>query len=471
MNKTKIVATIGPSNCSYAKLKELVKAGISVARLNLNHADYDFCKEVVENINKINDELNTSVATMFDMKSKKIKLGEFDQGQACLEENTKIRLYVTDVLGDSTKFSIYADNIMEEINYDSIIKIDDGHIELQVLDKGNDYLLCKVLNGGIIKSNCNVYIPDYKPDIPFLDEQAKEDILFANTLGVDFLALSNVSTNDDVLEINDLLINIGNDHICILSKIENESSVDNIDEIIKVSDGVIVARGALGIELPMERVPGIQKSIINKCHLAGKLSLVSTEMLTSMENDLIPTRAEVSDVANAVLDGCDAVILTGETTKGKYPVETVEMMGKIITTAEEDIDYLGFMDRAIRTEAKDTTGMISHSVSYNANILNCKAIVAPTMTGYTARKISRFRPKCPIIALSPDQLVCRSLALNFGVCPVKINEVKTLDKIIELSKRIADDYLDINSGDKLIITGGYPFKEVKHTNFMKIEEI
>lgn len=471
MNKTKIVATIGPSNCSYEKLKELVKAGMNVARLNLNHADYDFCTEVVENINKINDELNTSIATMFDIRSENIKLGEFDNDEAYLEEGTKIRLYINEVIGDSTKFSIYADNIIEEVNYDSIIKIDNGHIELQVIDKESDYLLCKVLNGGFITSKCNVFIPDYKPSTPFLTKEAKDDILLANTLGVDFLALSNVSTNEDVLEINDLLINIGNDHIGIISKIENESAVESIDEIIKVSDGVTIARGTLGIELPMERVPGIQKSIINKCHLAGKISLVSTEMMTSMENDLIPTRAEVSDVANAVLDGCDAVILTGETMLGKHPVETIEMMGKIISTAEQDIDYLGFMDRAVRTEAKDTTGMISHSVSYNSHVLNCKAIVAPTMSGYTARKISRFRPKCPIIALSPDLLVCRSLALNFGICPVKIGEVKTLDKIIDLSKKIADEYLDINSGDKLIITGGYPFKEVKHTNFMKIEEI
>ena len=471
MNKTKIVATIGPSNCSYEMLKELVKAGMSVARLNLDYADYDFCTKVVEDINRLNEELNTTVATMFDMHSNDIKLGEFQDGEAHLEENTKIRLYINEVLGDSTKFSIYADNILEEINYDAIIKIDNGHIELQVVDKGSDYLLCKVLNGGIIRSDCNVHISEYKPDVPFLDKQAKNDILLANTLGVDFIALSNVNDHDDVLEVNDLLINIGNDHIGILTKIENEKAVDDIDEIIKVSDGITIARGDLGIDIPMERVPGIQKSIINKCHLSGKISLVSTEMMTSMENDLIPTRAEVSDVANAVLDGCDAVILTGETTLGKYPIETVKMMNKIILTAEKDIDYLEFMDRAMRTETKDTTGMISHSVAYNANMLNCKVIVAPTMSGYTARKISRFRPKCPIIAMSPDILVCRSLSLNFGVWPIKIGEIKTLDKIIELSKKIVENNLDVEEKDKIIITGGYPFKEVKHTNFMKIEEL
>ena len=471
MNKTKIVATIGKNCSSKEDLKKLIKAGMNVARLDLNDVDYDFCTNVVQNINELNEELNTSIGTMFDMRGNDIKVGEFVNGEATLEENTKIRVYVNEVLGDSTKFSIYADDLLEEINYDSIIKLDNGHIELQVIDKGSDYLLCKVLNGGLIRNNASVNIPDYKPKRPFLNKQDKNDILLANTLGVDFLAVSFINNHEDVLEINDLLINIGNDHMGIISKIETESALDDIDEIIKVSDGIIVARGDLGIEIPMERVPGIQKSIINKCHLIGKISIVSTELMSSMEEDLIPTRAEVSDVANAVLDGCDAVILTLETTIGKYPIETVETMNKIISTSELDIDYLGFMDRAVRTESKDITGMISHSVSYNANILNCKAIFAPTISGYTARKISRFRPICPIIAVSPDLEVCRSLSLNFGVYPVKIDEVKTLDKIIEVSKKMVKDVIEIDTGDKIIITGGYPFKEVKHTNFMKIEEL
>lgn len=471
MNKTKIVATIGPASSSRETIKSMIKAGMNVVRLNLSHADYDFCTKIVGMVEELNEELGTSVATMFDTRGGRLHVDNFINGEAILEEDTKIRVYVHETLGDSTKFSITDSELLKEINYDAVIKIDDGHIELQVVDKGQDYLLCKVINGGLIRNSANVNIPSYKTSAPFLSAKDKDDILLANTLGVDFLALSFVNDHEDVLEVNDLLINIGNDHMGIIAKIETEKAYDDIDEIIKVSDGVTIARGDLGIELPMERIPGIQKSIITKCHLQGKISLVSTEMMASMEDDLIPTRAEVSDVANAVLDGCDAVMLTGETTIGKYPVQVVTMMEKILETAERDIDYLGFMDRAVRTESKDTTGMIAHSVSYNASVLNCKAIFAPTISGYTARKISRFRPMCPIIAASPDKLATRSLALNFGVYPVNISELKSFDKIIETSKKLSKDLVDINPGDRIIITGGYPFKEVKHTNFMKIEEL
>lgn len=471
MNKTKIVATIGPSSSSKETLKELIEAGMDVARINLEHANYDFCTNIVTKINELNEELGTAVATMFDTGGPGIRVGKFQCGSAILEEGSKIRIYMNELLGDSTKFSINYPELLEDINYDAIIKINDGHISLQVVDKGSDYLLCQVLAGGVIEDHKGVNVPGLTINMPFISEQDYNDILLANKLGVDFLALSFVNTHENVLEVNDLLINIGNDHMGIIAKIENEKGFEDIDEIIKVSDGVMVARGDLGVEVEVERVPGMQKAIINKCHLAGKVSIVATEMMSSMEEDLLPTRAEVSDVANAVLDGTDAVMLSGETTVGKYPVQTLKMMEKIIGTAELDIDYLGFMDRAIRTESKDVTGMLSHSVAYNANILNCKAIFAPTISGYTARKISRFRPNCPVIAASPSMETVRSLALNFGVYPVLIGELKSFDKIIEVSKEMVSNLIEINPHDKIIITGGYPFKEVKHTNFMKIEEI
>ncbi|HPF82981.1 MAG TPA: pyruvate kinase [Bacilli bacterium] len=471
MNKTKVVATIGPASCSKEKIKELIKAGMDVARINMDHADFDFCKEIVKKVNEVNKELNTSVATMFDTRGPELRVGEFQNGYAQLEDKSKIRIYIDDIMGDSTKFSINYKDLIDDINYDALIMINDGHIKLQVLDKGKDYLLCEVLAGGIIENHKGVNIPGLALKIPFISERDEQDIKLASELNVDFLALSFVGSHDNVLEVNDLLINLNNNHMSIIAKIETEEGYNDIDEIIKVSDGVMVARGDLGVQVPMERVPGMQKNIISKCHMAGKVSIVATEMMTSMENDLLPTRAEVSDVANAVLDGADAVMLTGETTVGKYPVETLEMMEKIITSAEDDIDYMGFMDRAVRTESKDITGMIAHSVAYNANLLDCKAIFAPTMTGYTARKISRFRPTCPIIAASPNEDAVKSLALNFGVFPILIDELKNFDKIIEVSRRKAEEIININSGEKIIITGGYPFKDVKHTNFMKIEEM
>lgn len=471
MNKTKIVATIGPATKDKEVIKKIIEAGMDVARINLNHSNYDFCTEIVNKINEVNEELDTNVAIMFDTRGPEIRTGKFAGGAAELKKGSKIRIYVEDVLGDYTKFSVDYPGLVEEINYDSIIKISDGHISLQVLDKGKDYVLCEVLTDGVIEDHKGVNVPGVRFNMPFLSDQDRDDILLANTLNVDFLALSFVHSHEDILEVNDLLINMGNDHIGIIAKVENENAFEDLDEIIKVSDGVMVARGDLGVEVPMERVPGIQKAIIAKCQMAGKVSIVATEMMTSMENNTIPTRAEVSDVANAVLDGTDAVMLSNETTIGMYPVETISMMDKIVGTAEQDIDHLDFMDKAMRTETRDTTGMLAYDVAETSNYLNCKAIFAPTISGYTARKISRFRPSCPIIAASPNINTVKSLALHFGVFPILIGELKSFDRIVEISKKLTKDMVDIEPGDKIVITGGYPFKEVKHTNFMKIEEL
>jgi pyruvate kinase len=257
----------------------------------------------------------------------------------------------------------------------------------------------------------------------------------------------------------------------IIAKIENERAVNDIDNIINNSDGILIARGDLGFELPVERIPGIQKSIINKCHQNGKFSIVAVDMIIQEEENDEPTRAEVSDIANAVLDGVDAIVLTGKTANGLYPVETIFTINKILDEAELDVDYYSFMDRAVRTENKDISGIIAHNVASSAIYLNCKAIYAPTITGYTARKISRFRPICPIIAASPNVETVKSLQLYFAVYPVLIHELHTFDKVIEAAKKMSQDVLDLNLNDKYIITGGYPFKDVKHTNFMKIEEL
>ena len=471
MNKTKVVATIGPSSQSKEVIKGLIEAGMDVARINLKHADYDFSMDVVNKINELNEELGTHVALMFDLKGPEIRVGNFFNGEAEFVVGTKIRIYTDDTLGDETKLSINYPKLIEDVNYDSLIKVDDGHVVFQVLDKGQDYLLCEVVTGGKLTNHKGVNIPGVRLDIPFLSDQDKDDILLANTLNADFLALSYINTHEDILEVNDLLINMGNDHIGIIAKIENERALEDLEEIIKVSDGIMVARGDLGVEVEVERVPGIQKAIISKCHVAGKVSIVATEMLSSMEDSATPTRAEVSDVANAVLDGTDAVMLSDETTIGFFPVETLKTMEKIIHSAEQDVNYLEFMDKAIRTETKDTTGLISYNVAQTANYLKCKAIFAPTISGYTARKISRFRPSCPIIAASPNPLTVKSLQLHYGVLPVQINELKTFDRIVEASKKMVKDIIETEKGDKIVVTGGYPFKDVKHTNFLKIEEL
>ena len=471
MKKTKIIATIGPSSQDIDIIRQMILEGTDSLRVNMKHASHEFLKDIKDKLDKLNDELKTCVSLIMDTRGPDITVGSFVSGQAYLNKDDKIRIYMNPIIGDSTKFSVSYSNLVNEVKCNSFIKLNDGLIELQVLDKGDDFLVCKVLTGGYIQDNKGVNILNVSLDLPFLSEKDIEDIRYASKIGVDYVALSRVSCSEDILDVNDLLIDCKNDDIGILAKIETEKAVEDIDAILNVCDGMIVARGDLGVEVPMERIPGIQKSIISKCHTAGKISIVATEMLSSMEQQARPTRAEVSDVANAVLDSCDAVMLSGETTIGKYPVETVSMMSKIVESSEYDVNYYELTDKAMRTQTQDTTGMLSYSVTECANRLKTVAIVAPTMSGHTAKKMSRFRPMCPIIAMSPNDNTAKNLSLYYAVCPVKVNAIKNFDQIMTKSKEVVSKLMDIETGNKIIITGGYPFQEVKHTNFMKIEEL
>ncbi len=470
MKKTKVIATIGPASKDIEILKNLMLSGMDVARINLRYADKEFCEDIVNKIKNLNKELKTNTAILFDLEGPDITVGHFSGGSAYLNKGDKIRVYMDEVLGDSTKFSISYPNLINEIKVNNVLKINDGLIELKIIDKEINYLLCEVINGGFIEDGKGVNVGIHL-NIPFLRTKDIEDIKLANELNIDYLALSKVSSYEDVLSVNDMLINLGNDHIAIISKIENEHALDEVDEIIKNSEGIIVARGDLGVELPMERLPKIQKMIINKCHIAGKISVVATELLSSMENVARPTRAEVADIANAVLEGTDAVMLNGETTIGNYPVQSLEIMSKIIEETEVDQNYYEFLDTTMRTEKQDITGSVAYSAVECAIRLKCKAIVTPTISGYTARKISRFRPNCPIVAITPDINVVKNLKLYYGIYPVLESDINSFDKIMKISKEKTKNILKLEEKDKIIITGGYPFKEVKHTNFMKIEEV
>ena len=350
MNKTKIVASIGPASNKTEIMKELYQEGMNVVRLNLSHGGYDFCKDVVAKVKAINKELKSNIAVMLDTKGPEIRVGRIDNGEVFLKKGEQIRIFTEDFLGNESKISVNYENFVKVLNVDNIIKLNDGKISLKVIDKGFDFLLCEILNDGVLESYKGVNVPGVALNLPFLSEEDKKDIEFANEIGVDFLALSFVSNAEDVLTVNDLLIDMNNNHMGIIAKIETADAVEDIDNIIRVSDGVMVARGDLGVEVPLEKIPSIQKMILSKCHAAGKISLVATEMLSSMENEARPTRAEVSDVANAVLDGADAIMLSGETTIGKYPVETLEMMRKIVQSTEEDYPYLNFLEEAKNME-------------------------------------------------------------------------------------------------------------------------
>ncbi len=471
MNKTKIVASIGPASNKTEIMKELYQEGMNVVRLNLSHGGYDFCKDVVAKVKAINKELNSNIAVMLDTKGPEIRVGRIDNGEVFLRKGEQIRIFTEDFLGNESKISVNYENFVKVLNVDNIIKLNDGKISLKVIDKGFDFLLCEILNDGVLESYKGVNVPGVALNLPFLSEEDKKDIEFANEIGVDFLALSFVSNAEDVLTVNDLLIDMNNNHMGIIAKIETADAVEDIDNIIRVSDGVMVARGDLGVEVPLEKIPSIQKMILSKCHAAGKISLVATEMLSSMENEARPTRAEVSDVANAVLDGADAIMLSGETTIGKYPVETLEMMRKIVQSTEEDYPYLNFLEEAKNMEKYDVTGSIAYGVVDCVDRLKCKAIVVPTMSGYTARIMSHFRPCSPIIAITPDEGTLKSLSLYFGVHAVLVDDFHSFDEMMKIALETVKKILPVNTGDKIIVTGGYPFKKVKSTNFMKIEEL
>ena len=467
MNKTKIIAKVRENNSTTEILKELILSGIDAFCLDLDKVSNDFCLDVINKINNLNDTLKTNVAIMLETVGSKIHVNKFVGGSTNFKTGDKIRIYVDNTLGDETKLSVDCKELIDIVKYDSIIKIAHGSVELQVLDKGDNFLLCEVLRGGIVYNNDVVTTPGVKANHKFLTKKDKDIINFASKYNVDYIVLSGVTSLDDVLEINDLLIDVENNHIGIISKIENQFALDEIDDIINISDGIIISREELGSAIPVERIPGIQKSLINKCHLEGKISIVSTKIIP----DTKLSNAQVSDIANAVLDGTDAVMITQYNRSNEYPISLLKETERIIKSAEEDIDYMNFLDRAVRSESQNITGNIACSVAEIANRLKCKAIVAPTISGYTARKMSRFRPRAVIVAISTDKETIRSLSIYFGVYPVLIDSLKSLDDIVKQAKKIVVENMDVGKGDKIIITGGYPFKEVKHTNLIEIEEL
>lgn len=468
MNKTKIIAKITNSNNTKEVLKELIHNGIDAFCIDSSVFDQEFCLDVIEKVNHLNGELKTNVAIMLETSGPKVHLNKFEGGSAFLKTDDKIRIYMDNTVGDETKLSVDYSDLVKDIKYDSMIKLSDGLVELEVLDKGENFLLCKVKVGGTVFDDGEVIVPEIDLKRNFLTAKDKDTIMFASKNKVDYIALGYVSSLEDVLDVNDLLIDIENNHLGIIAKIENEFALEEIDDIINVSDGVIIARENLGIEIPLERIPGIQKSLINKCHLAGKISIVESEIVSTDEE---LSKAEVSDIANAVLDGTDAVLIDYKNIYSEYPIDLLKSTEKIIKSAEEDIDYINFLDRAVRSENQDITGNIACSVAEIANRLRCKAIVAPTISGYTARKMSRFRPRCPIIAISTDSETVRSLSIYFGIYPVLIDSLKSLDDIVTRAKKIVASNMDIIENDKIIITGGYPFKAVRHTNLIEIEEL
>lgn len=470
MNKTKIISKINQSNSNNESIKDLMMDGIDLFLMDLNVVNQDFCVETINKINNLNKILKKNVGTILELKNNKVHVNKILGGSANLKENDKIRIYMNHIVGDETKLSVDYTEIINEIKYDTVLKLSNGNVELQVLDKNEGFILCLVKKGGIVYEYSEIDIPNIRLKRKFLTKYNRDMIKFASEIGIDYIVLNSVSGQEDVLEINDLLINLGNNHLGILTEINNKFALEELEDIINTSEGVIISRDELALEVPIEKIPSIQKRIIDACHISGKVSVVSIEAEYDRDKESL-NKSEVSDLASVVLEGTDAIIIGSTKHNKSYSIELIEEIKRVITSSEEDIDYDKFLNSAIKTESENTTGNVACSVAEISNRLNCKAIIAPTISGYTARKMSRFKPKNIIIAISTDLETLRSLSIYFGVLPIYIENLKSLDDIVNQAKKIAMDYIDLSHGDKIIITGGYPFREVKHTNFIEIEEL
>ncbi|MFQ3877779.1 pyruvate kinase [Staphylococcus xylosus] len=470
MRKTKIVCTIGPMSESEEMLEKLIKAGMNVARLNFSHGDHAEHKARIDTIREVSKRLGKTVGILLDTKGPEIRTHNMKNGVIELEKGNEVIVSMTEVEGTSDKFSVTYDNLINDVDEGSYILLDDGLIELQVksIDKANGEVLCDILNTGELKNKKGVNLPGVKVSLPGITDKDAEDIEFGISEGVDFIAASFVRRPSDVLDIRKLLEAQKNTNISIIPKIENQEGIDNIKEILEVSDGLMVARGDMGVEIPPESVPMVQKDLIRQCNKLGKPVITATQMLDSMQRNPRATRAEASDVANAIYDGTDAVMLSGETAAGQYPEEAVKTMRNIAVSAEAAQDYKKLLSDRTKLVETSLVNAIGVSVAHTALNLNVKAIVAATESGSTARTISKYRPQSDIIAVTPSAETARQCALVWGIHPVVKEGRKTTDALLNNAVATAVETERVQNGDLIIITAGVPTGEKGTTNMMKL---
>lgn len=470
MRKTKIVCTIGPSSESEEKMKELMLAGMNVARINFSHGNHEQHKIKLDRIRRVSEELGLSIATLADTKGPEVRLRNFKDGKTILKSGQIFTLTTKEIEGTDEIASITYENIIQDIEVGTTILIDDGLIEMVVEKLTNTEIICKVINGGPISNNKGVNVPGVQLSMPYISDMDKQDILFAVHEECEFLAASFTRCKEDILQIKQIL----DDHeskIKIIAKIENMQGITNIDEIIEVSDGVMVARGDMGVEIPLEEVPILQKEIIKRAVAKGKHVITATQMLESMIHNPRPTRAEVTDIANAIYDGTTAIMLSGESAAGNYPIEAVQTMAKIAERTEEDIDYASRMKKREDVDHTDVTTAISHATCTTAMDLNAAAIITVTMSGFTASMISRYKPNCPIIGCSVYPRVCKQLNLMWGVIPVKIEEKETTMALFDEAASIALRKGLVKKGDTIVVTAGIPLGIQGKTNMIRVIEV
>lgn len=470
IRKTKIVCTMGPNLFEKHLIAPLMKAGMNVARFNFSHGTYETHQHYYDEVCRIRDELGLPIATMLDTKGPEIRVRSFKNGRVTLQNGQLFTLTTDEVEGDEERVSITYKELPQDIAVGTSILIDDGLIGMQVERIDGADIVCRVLNGGVVSNNKGVNIPNAHLSMPFISEKDHQDILFAIKNGYDFIAASFTRCADDIMQIRHILQENNCHTINIIAKIENMEGVENIDEILRVVDGVMVARGDLGVEVPLEDVPSLQKKLIQRGIAAGKPVITATQMLDSMIKNPRPTRAEATDVANAIYDGTSAIMLSGESAVGAYPVEAVETMVRIALRAEADMDYIRRFSRDT-SASTDVTNAISHATVTSAHDLNASAIITVTKSGSTARILSRYRPACVIVGCTTEKHVWRQLALSWGTVPLMIAEESNTDDLFEHAVDAAVQNGLVHDGELVVLTAGVPLGISGTTNLMKVHVV
>lgn len=468
MRKTKIVCTIGPASDSEPVIRSLIQSGMNVARFNFSHGTHESHLKTFQIIRRVREELNLPVATLLDTKGPEVRLGKFENGTVELMKGATFILTTEPVVGNEKMVSVSYPRLPEDLKPGDRVLIDDGLIELKVLSIDGARIECIVQNPGVVKSNKGVNLPGVTLSMPYISDRDRADIAFGVQTGFDFIAASFTRSADDILQLRELLSSLGGAHIKIIAKIENADGVNNIDDILRVSDGAMIARGDMGVEIPLEDVPVIQKLIIKKVLRHGKHVITATQMLESMTTNPRPTRAEAADVANAIYDGTSAIMLSGETAAGQYPVLSVQTMATIAERTENDINYLNRFLTMDPNRSSNVTAAIAHATVSTANELDAAAIIAITTSGTTARAVSRFRPFIPIVACVCHSFTYRQLALSWGVTPVLIDVIDNTDELIDFAVKKAHEAKIVHRGDLVVIAAGLPTHVPGSTNLLKV---
>ena len=476
MKKTKVVCTMGPNTNDRELLKKLIENGMDVARFNFSHGDHEEQKSRMDLLKELRQELNTNTAILLDTKGPEIRTGVLKGGKRImLKAGEQFTLTTEEIEGDESKVSITYEGLVQDVDAGRVILIDDGLIELKVVGKSEKEIFCEVINGGLGERK-GVNVPNVAVRLPAITEKDKDDIRFGVEQGIDFIAASFVRNAECVLEIKAYLKELGAPYVPIIAKVENAEGIKNIDEIIRAADGVMVARGDLGVEIPAEEVPYLQKMIIQKCNMNFKTVITATQMLDSMMRNPRPTRAEVTDVANAVYDGTDAVMLSGETAQGKYPLEALQMMVHIIQNTEQHLDYEGMLEKTGGHLKSGVSSAIGYSSVLAASNLNAKCIITPSVSGATARVVSNLRPRQVILGVTPNERTLRRMSIYWGVKPIKSQAFNTTDDICDGAIELAKVKQFVETGEIVVITAGIPSPNVKKersatSNMMRIATV